>query len=110
MPESIVSYAGLSQQEWLPRITDLVNLLPDARLLWSYRADKRMFLSPGDRIFTNLFTYGMISIYNKNVYVPSASLVRQPDKTQVKNPKDILSDYLASTNIYMLPPTPTRRA
>jgi hypothetical protein len=67
LPETIVSRGDQIQKEWLPRITDLLSEIPGSHLMWSYRTDKRTFLSQADKIFTNLFTYGLISLRNRNI-------------------------------------------
>jgi hypothetical protein len=67
VPNTIISYDDRIQKEWLPRITDLISLIPNSSLSLSYRTDKKYFLSPFDAIFSKLFSYGIIQIRGSKI-------------------------------------------
>lgn len=90
LPNTIVSRTENDIQiEWLPRIYDLLSLIPDSTLNFTYRTDKKYFQAPVDQIFSKLFSYGMIDVGITNYTISNIYTI----PTDV-NPKQLLHNYL----------------
>jgi hypothetical protein len=89
LPNTIVSRTENDiQQEWLPRISDLLSLIPDSTLKFTYRTDKKYFQAPVDQIFSKLFSYGMIDVGISNYTLRNIYTI----PTDV-DPKQLLYNY-----------------